>query len=253
MGFVAVLLNICLWILFAWCRDANNLEAAFLSSELTLLHAWELSKPFFEKKTKAAKDIQATLGSIQKLYQLVCTQHLTNKILPHTNKLHALSNAVHPSCRVDVNLKLFDVLGRLAMGGIWEYWKMQSTPVENSNSLQLFQSNVEYCFIAIKQLISNNPVLFCPYKDDQAIDITIAAWFLAIDSDNYKDIHAWLSELIHCVHFNFDQHGNYPCNLDLYHELIEHPIEQSDSYREEVTAGSILYPIMSPFTSSATL
>lgn len=242
-------LNICLWMLFAWCREANNLEAAYLSSELALLHVWELSKSFLGKKSKAAEAIHDTLYSVQNVYQLICSQYLTSKILPHTDKLHALSNAVNPSCKEDVNLKLFDVLGRVAMDGIWRYWQLVKIPEEEFDLQQLFHEEVQKCFIAIKQLISNNPILFSPYKDDQAIDIAIATWFLAIDHRNHKDIHAWLSQLIIRVRFIFNTHGSYPCNLHSYHELIEHPIDKSDSYREEVTAGSILYPMIAAFSA----
>jgi hypothetical protein len=37
-------LNICLWILFVWARDANNIEAPYRTSELTLLNVWDLSQ-----------------------------------------------------------------------------------------------------------------------------------------------------------------------------------------------------------------
>jgi len=47
-------INICLWILFAWARDADNLESAYLSSELALLHAWDITRKYIAKKTKAA-------------------------------------------------------------------------------------------------------------------------------------------------------------------------------------------------------
>ncbi len=242
-------LNICLWILFTWCREANNLEAAYLSSELTMLHAWDISKSFLENRTKDAESIHRTLASIQYTYLQVSTQYLNSKILPFTDKLHALSCAVKPSCKVDVNLKLFDVLGRVAMKGIWTYWLMTRITQNNKEELQKFQSKVQRYFVAIKQLISNNPVLFTPYKDEQAIDIAIATWFLAIDKRNHSDIHTWLSKLIESVRFNFDTHSNYPCNLNSYHELIEHPKTNSDSYREEVTVGSILYPMVAAYSA----
>jgi hypothetical protein len=38
-------LRISLGILIAWCKEADNLESAYLSSELAILHAWELAKP----------------------------------------------------------------------------------------------------------------------------------------------------------------------------------------------------------------
>lgn len=242
-------INICLWILFTWCREANNLEAAFLCGEYTLLHSWEIAKSFIGKKTKTANAIQETLDSILKVCQLISTQYLMNKILPFSGKLHALSSAIRPSCKLDVNLKLFDVLGRVAMGGIWTYWHMQVIPERNSDLFQLFENRLRSYFIAIKQLIRNNPILFSPYKDNQAIDITLAIWFLALDSRNHKDIHAWLSELVFRVRFSFDTHSNYPCHLNSYHELLEHPFEKSDSYREEVTAGSVLYPTIAAFSA----
>ena len=241
-------LHLSLWILFAWCREANNLEAAYLSGELTILHAWEICKPFLEKKTKAAKAIHTAFSSIHYLYWLIC-KHYLQKILPHTYKLYALSNAVKPSCRVDVNLKLFYVLGRIAMGGIWTYWEMQRVPKDNEELLQLLMREVQIYSAAIKHLILNNPVLLSPYKDDQAIDIAIAVWFLALNPHNHNEIQDWLSKLINRVRFNFNMHSSYPCNLYAYYELIEHPVEGSDSYREEVTTGSILYPMIAAFAA----
>lgn len=241
-------LNICLWILFTWCREANNIEAAYLSSELTLLHAWEIAKPFLGKNNRAAKAIHTTLESIRGVYQLICTQYLGSKILPYTDKFHALSSAVKPSCKVDVNLKLFDVLGRVAMGGIWTHWQIQLIPEGNTELREKLISEVQSYFIAIKQLISNNPILLSPYKDDQAIEIAIATWFLALDSRNHIEMHSWLSELIHRVRFNFNIHSNYPCSISSYYELIEHPAEKSEAYREEVTAGSVLYPTVAAFS-----
>ncbi|MEO5331578.1 MAG: hypothetical protein H7839_06105, partial [Magnetococcus sp. YQC-5] len=38
-------MNICLWILFVWARDVDNLEAPYRISELVLLGVWELLRP----------------------------------------------------------------------------------------------------------------------------------------------------------------------------------------------------------------
>ena len=47
---VARQINICLWVLFVWGREIDNLEAPYRASELALLHAWDLLKPFIGKK-----------------------------------------------------------------------------------------------------------------------------------------------------------------------------------------------------------
>lgn len=235
-------LNICLWILFAWCRDANNLECAYLSSELTLLHAFEISKPYLGKKTKKAKEINATFCSILNVYQQVSSQFVEIVIQPHVNKLHALSSAVGSSSHVDVNLKLFDILGRVAMAGIWLHWTCQKTSRVNKELLEKYS-------LSLKQLIQNNPLLFSPYKDDHAIDITITTYFLALNPSNHEFIHSWLQEMINRIQFNFVTHRNYPSIRDTYHELIRHPLEKSDVYREEVTPASILYPLIATLSA----
>jgi len=234
-------LNLCLWILFSWCRGANNLEAAYLSSELTMLRAWDIAKPYLGKTTKVPRNILITLDSIQSVYQKTSRQFLDDLIVPHTGKKHALSSAVHPSCGVDVNLKMFDILSRLSLGGLWFYCQRDSNPSYcDIESHQMFCKYAE----SLKQLITNNPILFTPYKDDQAIDIAIAIFLLSLYQD-FRSIEEWLKNMIHSVRFNFTSHSVYPSTLHSYHELIEHPIERDDSYQKEVTAGSILYPYIS--------
>jgi len=242
-------LNISLWILFSWCRESNNLEAAYLASELTLLHAWDMSKSYMGKKSKVAKEIHQTLVAIQNLNYQVSVLYIDSKILPHTDKLYALSNAVNPSCNVDVNLKLFDVLSRLSLTGLWLRWYIHQIPEENIELQRQATDGLHQYQLAVKQLINNNLILLTPYKDDQAIDITIAFCFLASDPSNKEYIYNWLLELIQRARFIFITHGRYSCNLHTYHELIEHPLEKTDSYREEVTAGSILYPYIAIFSA----
>jgi hypothetical protein len=90
----------------------------------------------------------------------------------------------------------------------------------------------------------NNPILLLPIKDDQAIDISIALWLLVIDSNNHNDIRKWLSEIVDRSIFAYQVHGHYPCNLQSYSELLEHPQRKDENYRQEVTKGSILFPMI---------
>lgn len=242
-------LNICLWILYTWCREQGNLESAYLCSERALLSAWDLCKSFIEKDTKPARLIRSAIDGMHLAYQMITAQYLEEKILPHVDKKHGLSSAIRPSCKVDVNLKLFDILGRLAMGGVWVYWLLQRCSEKDTDHFRILNDQYATYCKAIKQLISNNPALFLPYKDDQGIDVSIAAWILSLDTNNHSDIETWLSQIISIARFNFDTHGNYPSNIYSYTELIEHPAEKSDEYREDKTAGSILYPLISIISS----
>lgn len=49
--------------------------------------------------------------------------------------------------------------------------------------------------------------------------------------------------------FSYINHSDYPCIVNSYSELLDHPKRQDNAYREEVTGGSILYPMMSLWAS----
>lgn len=239
-------LRISLGVLIAWCKEADNLESAYLSAELALLHAWELSKVSFEKTTKSAIAIKESFRSIISAYLLLCDDFLQEKILPHIDKKYALSHAIRSFNRVDVNLKLFDLLSRVAMRGIWLQREILITQKNNDS---LIEQRDKY-YLYVKQLINNNPMLLTPYKDEQAIDIVIAIYFLMYDKrNNVEYIRGYLLEMINNINFNFEIHSNYPCNINQYHQLIEHPLEKTEEYRKENTKGSILYPYIAFFAA----
>lgn len=170
-------INICLWILFAWAREADNVESAYLASEITLLHAWDISKRYITKNNKTAKAISSTFNSILDVHHQVCSYYLNTYILPHVDKRHALSVAVNSSEALDVNLKLFDILGRLAIGGLWAFWQYQN--FKDKGIADSSWHAMEVYSISIKKIIVNNPTLLLPFKDEQAIDISLALLLLA--------------------------------------------------------------------------
>ncbi|MEW8333831.1 MAG: hypothetical protein AB2728_20525 [Candidatus Thiodiazotropha sp.] len=233
-------MSICLWILFAWARDNGNLEASYLSAERTLLLAWDLAKKEVDKKTKVAKGVQEAFHSVLGAYFQIADEYINRKILPHVAVLDGLSSAVRPSSSIDVNLKLFDVLGRVAMYGLWSTWSM-SVAEENEykKGLALQSKRVSD---AIKSLVSNNQVLLLPIKDEQAIDIFLALFQLATNNDNERDMKLWLSEIIERARFAYEGNGPYPCTIHDYAGLLDHPRRGDEDYRKEVTEGSILYP-----------
>jgi len=242
-------LYLCLWILYSWCREEDNLESAFLSAEFTLLNAWEAAKFSFGKKNKVAVSTLTTLDSILRLNLQISNQYIEEKIIPHSDSLYALSHAVRPSCAVDVNLKLFDVLGRLALTGCWTYWYLDQLSEENEEAGKFFSEAVTKYQDAIKKLIVNNPILFTPYKDEQAIDLVLALWFLSLDPKHWRDIQSWLVNMTSEVYQMHKINDKYPTTIRSYVELIEHPVDKTNDYKKSVTKGSILYPYISAFSA----
>jgi hypothetical protein len=54
-------MSICLWILFVWARETANMEAPYLSSELTLLHGWKIVSLYAAKKGKVTQALDTAL------------------------------------------------------------------------------------------------------------------------------------------------------------------------------------------------
>lgn len=237
------------WILYAWCREEDNIECAYLACERALLIGWEFIKPFIGKKTKVAKDAFHALDALLSLYLEVSNQYIGKVVAPHCGNLHALSAAGSPSCHVDVNLKLFDLIGRTALCGIWTYWRWQSVSIDDLDAkkyfLKVYNTIKEY----IIKTIINNPILFTPYKDDQAIDIVLTIWFLSLDQENLTNIEGWMSRIVGASYNALECHKKYPANLYNYSDLIEHPRLSTDKYRESVTQGTILFPYLSLFAA----
>ena len=243
-------MNICLWILYAWARDEDNVESAYLSGELTVLHGWNLTKMYLEESTKTAESIKETFWSLLFTYLEICDHFLKKAVLPFADKRHALSVGL---CDLDINLRMFEVLGRLALGGLWSYWLLESLSRQESDDLQKTEKERiigefrEYVR-AVKSLLSNNPTLFLPRKDSQVIDISIAVFLLMIESQSKHDIRVWLNELMQRAIFCHRTNGKYPCNIESYTDLLNHP-QRDENYLEENTCGSVLYPMIGLWAS----
>lgn len=244
-------LYLCLWIIYSWCREADNVEAAYQASEISLLHAWEPGRKHLGKNDKVSKSILQTTNAILLLNIQINSHFFEDKLFPHVGNLYALSTAARPSCHLDTNLKLFDILGRMALSGLWLHWYLGTfqSHDEFKEICCAFQNSIDKYHESMKKLIMNNPVLFTPIKDDQAIDITLAILFLAIKSRNQGDIHVWLSQMTIAIRHLLTYDEPYPCHLNQYHELLDHPQKDEDGYKDRVTQASILYPYMATFSA----
>ncbi len=242
-------ISICLWILFAWGREAQNMESAYRSSELALLLSWQIARLYVNKKSKIAERINSAFLSILLSYNQICTEYLVKRILPHAEKRDALSSAVRSPNSLDVNLKLFDVLGRIAMGGLWQVWHARLLSDDDIDDRKELWAQHDRLAYLLKAFIANNPTLNSPIKDDQAIDIWIAIFFLSLNRQNRDFVDNWLNEIISRAHFAYVTHGKYPANLYAYNELLNHPKFGDTEYRENVTAGSILYPMIASWAA----
>lgn len=246
-------INVCLWVLFSWCRDGENLEAAYLSSERALLLAWDKVKNHYTGKNRPSK----AFDSILETYHQITDCYIERCLIPFVEYKYALSHAVQSPCSIDVNIKLFDVLGRLSVKGHWILDSLSKSYAKNppvdgdSKEQKMLCLRLQEITKSITLLVSNNPTLLSPRKDSQAIDIGLALSLLSNNSDFDEFVQGWLSEIINRCMFTFISNGMYPIIYDSYEKLLEHcSLDKTDNvYKEKVTGASVLYPLLAVFCS----
>jgi hypothetical protein len=232
----------CLWVLFTWAREADNVEAPYRASEYAVLRAWELLKDMIGSKGREATDAGTVFNDLVELHFSIWDV-LAGKILPHVDKRHAISATVASFSSLDINLKTHEIMGRIAMRGLWLAWAkgqgIVPTPLVTAEGDPL---NV--IAMQLFSLIDNNPALQSPISDDQAIDIALALMLLGVHGGCNTAISSWLDVLIDRLYFAYHAHGAYLTCKDSYWDLVEHPADKTDEYRKEATGGSTLYPLL---------
>lgn len=232
----------CLWVLFTWAREADNVEAPYRASEYTVLRAWELLKDMIGGKGREATDAGIVFNDLVELHFSIWDV-LATKILPHVDKRHAISATVASFSSLDINLKAHEIMGRIAMRGLWLAWAkgqgIVPTPLGTAEGDPLNVITMQ-----LFSLIDNNPALQSPISDDQAIDTALALMLLGVHGGCNKAICSWLDVLVDRLYFAYCAHGAYLTCKDSYWDLVEHPAEKTDEYRKEATGGSTLYPLL---------
>jgi hypothetical protein len=240
-------LSICLWVLFVWARDAGNIEAPYRASERALLHAWHLISG---DVAKVNKEIGFAYYDLADLHFTIWKALVGEKILPFADKRHAISVAVNSASSADVNLKLFETLGRVAMRGLWLLWFKSGTALlpeirtdwDSAEAIELAQK--------IVLLINNNPILLTPITDEQVVDVGVALLFLSMSEQWNLAAHGFVEAMINRTISAYKMHNQYPSIYSDYGTLSDHPHERTDEFRQDHTKASTLFPLLSIWASS---
>ena len=232
-----------LWTLFVWARSANNIEAPYLSSERSILASWSLIKDHLTGNSKEARQINNTMLRLIDLHNLIADEYLTSYVLPRAETRHGLASAVPSRSSLDINLRLFDIVGRISTRGLWQLHLLNTFESKSKkDDAEVIKKNIQESAELLVQIIKNNRILFTPIKDSQAIDINSACLFLYKAGYGHV-IPDWISRITAATIFAYNRHNKYPCIYNDYHDLVDHP-KYSDQYRVESTAGSILVPTL---------
>jgi hypothetical protein len=234
-------LNICLWILFVWARDVDNLESPCRASELALLSAWELLRPTIGKKSREGKTLSLVVQQLIGLHLRISSEFLEKKVLPYVQVNHGMSMCIGSRCSLDINLALFEVLGRLGLAGLWIHWlggrgDQGLRETARDEVVQFVQGGLG--------LIGNNPALLLPISDRQCTDIALFLQLWLVSGLDAVGVISWLQEMANRLDFAIRTRGRYPSISSDYRDLAEHPRDRSDDYFKEATSGSTLIPLI---------
>ena len=237
-----------LWTLYVWAREADNIEAAYLCSEWAVLISWPLIKDYLTGKSKETRQLNQSFIRLVELHNAIAHDYLYTYVKPREAIQHGLASAVPSQSYLDINLRLFDIVGRIGASGLWQLFRFnflnQQAEEDDREAMRAALDDTAKLLTAV---IQNNPVLCTPIKDSHAIDINIACLFLnKLGCDNL--IRSWIHIIAEATVFAYHSNGPYPCDFDDYRDLVDHP-KGDDQYREEATKTSILVPTLAVWAS----
>ena len=237
---------IALWTLYAWSREGNT-ESAYLCSERAALVCWVLAKDYLRATTKPSRDLKASMERLIDLHQIIASDYIAKNVTPRAAMLHGLASAVPSRESLDVNLRLFDVLGRIGLHGLWQLRNFQLLDERQKDEKERFHQDLSKTASLLMDIVANNPILCTPIKDSQAIDIDIACHFLKrVKCDEF--IQKWIGNVARATTFAFRTNGSYPCIYDDYRDLLNHP-QSAKEYRLDATAASVLLPTLAAWAA----
>lgn len=243
-----------LWTLYAWARDAGNTESAYRCGERALLLAWPMVKDSLTGTSRSAKQLSESLTRLIGLHRWLGQELIEDYLEPNAKVLHGLTSAVPSSAYLDINLKLFDLVGRLGLSGLWAQFLLDDPPPDDPQESQEVEEErrevedwLRRVGLTLASVIVNNPTLGTPIKDSQAIDINIACLLLDLVGCRQL-IQDWIRHITSATRYAFKANERYPCVYDEYHRLLRHP-QPNDDYRKTATAGSLLIPTLATWAA----
>ena len=237
---------ICLHAICSWAIESNSHDVVYRITELGLLYCWDTIRRHMEIETRPTRkqlEYIVILHQYHLLYLSMSESYFKKVVYPHADKLHALSASVNSTEPLDVNLGMFDLIGRMAIRALWTVLLGKSNDESNPEFIEKCRELTTKMINKLVDVINSNPTLHSPFKDDHMIEIALVM-YLAQQTGTVNRFLPWLHSMAENTTFALLSNSNYPTCIRDYNELLIHPANQDQHYRDEVCAGSVLYPYL---------
>lgn len=201
------------------CQEADNLEATFQGAELFQLLLWEHVKRAKGKKIVAGKEIQSVLDSSWQVVRMCQARYLSKFEFLSGDRYH-LSFVVPGHSILNVNLRLFDLLGRVASFGLSNVLLLRILEQSGQDGVSATQLLIDRLRQFVRGMIKNNPTLQYPVCDDFCIEVSLAAHFLAVTGE-LKLLHWWLFHMVDNIKASLQVGQPFMCVFKDYPRLVE--------------------------------
>lgn len=232
---------ICLWILVGNGVDAGNLDAPYRACELAMLHAWDAFQRCPKSKKARYAEHQEIFDHALSLYLEVGDKFIVEKIGPHAKKRHALSSAVRSRSALDVNLALFETLGRTVLLGLWHH--NIGCASDGDKQSEHFNKRDRIIEIAVS-MVNANPTLRAPMRDDYQIEIGMFVLLLLTKREAHPSVDTYLRQVAERLCYGYVRRSNWAKYYQDYQRLANHLDDHSDAHFEHSTSGSVLVPFI---------
>lgn len=222
-----------------YCQEVNNLEASFLGAEHFQLLLWEHVKRAKEKNLASGKEIRLVLASSLKVV-CKCQGRYLSKFEPLSGGRYHLSFVVPGHSILNVNLRLFDLLGRAASFGLANVLLLRHLEQSEQDDLTAPKVLVDRMRQFVAGMIQNNPTLQYPVRDDFCIEVSLAAHILALTGE-LELLHWWLFHMVDNMKAALQVGQPFMCVFKDSSRLVEFS-RKPDSCKETPLPSSEMIP-----------
>lgn len=226
-------------ILGQYCQDANNLEASFQGAEHFQLLLWKHVKLAQEKNLAGENEIRSVLNSALQVIR-VCQERYLAKFAELSGGRYHLSLVVPGHSILNVNLRLFDLLGRAASFGLASVFWLQLLERSGDDGISTAKLLVDQLREFVREMIKNNPTLQYPICDDFCIEVSLAARFLCVTGE-YKLLHWWLFHIVDNMHLRMKLGQPFMSVFKDYPRLVAF-FRNPDSFKKTALPSSEMIP-----------
>ncbi|ENV59723.1 hypothetical protein [Acinetobacter soli] len=237
------LINLCLWVLYSWSRNLDNLESVYQCCEKSLFISWLIVKDIYSNINQEAKEAKISFENIVRIYRKI-TENFIDKFKPFCDKKYAISANAHYGSNINTNIKLFEILGRFS---IYAYWL--NADIEKEKDKKIKQELIDrLCnhLDIIQSLILNNPILITPIKDSQILEISlfIIVFNLSNEEGHIRFLKNYIISLINALKIMYNMDFMYPVIYEDFDKLLNHSSQHDDIYFKDATSGSLMLPTL---------